>query len=167
MFIGIGAQKAGTSWLSDYLKSHPEVFHSPVKELNFFNKLLDNPLNNDDANFRLRRIETILLYLPDWPINSNRIQRLLDIAATGKIGTDERAYFDYFASRIGNERIFGEISPSYSHLGVEGYKKMAAAHSDMRIIFLLRDPVERTCSSIRHTWRVPLTLSLGGNPCDH
>jgi hypothetical protein len=34
--LGVGAQKAGTSWLYRYLKSHPEIFMSPIKEMHFF-----------------------------------------------------------------------------------------------------------------------------------
>ncbi len=44
--------------------------------------------------------------------------------------------------------------------GVEGYKKWQ--HHPLRYAdhILLRDPVERTCSSIRHTWRYRPNLSL-------
>ena len=37
-FIGIGVQKAGTSWLSEALNEHPEVYIHPKKEGHFFNK---------------------------------------------------------------------------------------------------------------------------------
>jgi hypothetical protein len=36
LVIGLGAMKTGTTWLSDYLASHPQFFHSPVKEMNSF-----------------------------------------------------------------------------------------------------------------------------------
>lgn len=35
-FIGIGAQKAATTWLHDVLSAHPEVFVSEPKEIDFF-----------------------------------------------------------------------------------------------------------------------------------
>lgn len=35
-FLGVGAQKAGTSWIGKYLNSHPQVFMSPIKELHYF-----------------------------------------------------------------------------------------------------------------------------------
>jgi hypothetical protein len=38
-FLGIGAQKAGTSWLCECLRAHPEVFVAEKKELHFFNYL--------------------------------------------------------------------------------------------------------------------------------
>ena len=41
-FIGIGAQKSGTSWIYQMLRQHPEVYvPSKVKELHFFNKQIN------------------------------------------------------------------------------------------------------------------------------
>ena len=37
-FIGIGVQKAGTSWLSEALNEHPDIKVHPKKEAHFFNK---------------------------------------------------------------------------------------------------------------------------------
>lgn len=37
-FIGIGVQKAGTSWLGEVLNEHPEIKIHPKKEAHFFNK---------------------------------------------------------------------------------------------------------------------------------
>jgi len=37
-FIGIGAEKAGTTWIADCLAEHPEVCFSREKELFFFNE---------------------------------------------------------------------------------------------------------------------------------
>ena len=36
LLLCIGAQKAGTTWLADYLRDHPEVHLPPVKEVHFF-----------------------------------------------------------------------------------------------------------------------------------
>ena len=35
-FVCIGAQKAGTTWLYDNLRPHPEVWLPQVKEIHFF-----------------------------------------------------------------------------------------------------------------------------------
>lgn len=37
-FIGIGAEKSGTSWLADCFREHPEIFVPKTKELFFFNE---------------------------------------------------------------------------------------------------------------------------------
>lgn len=46
-FIGIGAPKAGTTWLFRCLQEHPEVYMAPVKETKFF----------DDESIEGRRAE--------------------------------------------------------------------------------------------------------------
>jgi hypothetical protein len=37
--VGVGAQKAGTTWLFDYLGRHPDVAMSPIKELHYFDQI--------------------------------------------------------------------------------------------------------------------------------
>jgi hypothetical protein len=37
-FLGIGSQRCGTSWAARVLRSHPDIFLSRPKELNFFSK---------------------------------------------------------------------------------------------------------------------------------
>src|SRR5204862_8294166 len=37
-FLGIGAQKAGTTWLYEMLRLTPEVWMPPVKELHYFSR---------------------------------------------------------------------------------------------------------------------------------
>ena len=37
-FIGIGVQKAGTSWLAEALNEHPNIYIYPKKEAHYFNK---------------------------------------------------------------------------------------------------------------------------------
>ena len=49
LVIGLGAMKSGTTWLSDYLGSHPQFFHSPIKEMNVFANL--SPTNPAYPNF--------------------------------------------------------------------------------------------------------------------
>ena len=39
-----GAVKAGTSWLYEYLRSHPETHLRSIKEMQFFNKLDEGAL---------------------------------------------------------------------------------------------------------------------------
>ncbi|MBD3316175.1 MAG: glycosyltransferase, partial [Chitinivibrionales bacterium] len=43
-FLGIGAQKAGTSWLDANLRKHPELFLPDMKELHFFDARYDRGL---------------------------------------------------------------------------------------------------------------------------
>lgn len=51
-FLGIGAQKAGTTWLHENLRSHPEIFLHDAKELHFFDLHLGRGLRHYKSLFR-------------------------------------------------------------------------------------------------------------------
>jgi len=50
-FIGVGAQRAGTTWLYHCLKEHPEIYMSEDKELRFFNYNYDEGIESYSRNF--------------------------------------------------------------------------------------------------------------------
>jgi len=52
-FLGIGAQKAGTSWLHTMLARHPGIAFPPIKELHFW----DGPHTTADINAYLSRFQ--------------------------------------------------------------------------------------------------------------
>ena len=165
LVIGLGAMKSGTTWLSDYLGSHPDFFHSPIKEMNTFASLFpDNPRYPDyiyrpGESYRLWRMEKIVLSFGSAPprldrtdSERERFDRLRALAQLGRLATTDE-YLAYFEERIGEQRHFGEISPSYSHLPAEAYAAMAGLTKDVRFLFLMRDPTERAASHLRHARR--------------
>lgn len=50
-FLGIGVQRAGTTWLHNCLDEHPEVFVPLQKELRFFNREFDRGVDWYSAHF--------------------------------------------------------------------------------------------------------------------
>jgi hypothetical protein len=126
-FLVIGSMKAGTSSLHHYLQSHPQIFMSPRKELDFFTK-------ERSSNRGI-----------DW-------------------------YESHFADADGALAI-GETSPSYSKHPQYGPvpKLVARALPDIRLIYLIRHPVERMRSHYIHwvlkgTEREPIDKALLTNP---
>lgn len=51
-FLGIGAQKAGTTWLHENLNRHPKIFLPKEKEVHFFNEKFSSPLTDYQAIFK-------------------------------------------------------------------------------------------------------------------
>lgn len=51
-FVGVGAQKAGTTWWYDLLTGHPDVFDHPSahKERHFFMRFFDTEFEDDDIS---------------------------------------------------------------------------------------------------------------------
>lgn len=148
--VGLGAMKGGTTWLSTYLDGIPQFLHSPVKEMNFFNQLRDNPFLGRDESYRALQMEAIVL---DKPFKRSRHwDKLRALAQLGRLATIDD-YLSYFAERMGRETHFGEISPAYSHLPPETLRDIAGITKDVRFLFMMRDPARRAASHIRHLRR--------------
>lgn len=162
LVIGLGAMKSGTTWLSNYLEGHPHFFLSPVKEMNSYAVLF--PKNPDYPDYFYGPTDDMLLWrmqsgilkygsrrsaLRDLALNKGKgFDRVRALAQLNNItSTDD--YFRYFEERIGKQRHFGEISPSYAHLPSEAYTCMASLCEDVRFLFLMRDPALRAASHMR------------------
>ena len=108
-FLGIGAQKAGTTTLQALLAQHPQVFLPDRKELHYFSLHFDAGLQ--------------------W-------------------------YGNQFAA-AGPAQRCGEITPYYL-FHPQAPLRIRALLPQVRLIVLLRDPVERTLSQYFHARRLGL-----------
>ncbi|HEY1613342.1 MAG TPA: sulfotransferase [Rhizomicrobium sp.] len=118
--LGVGAQKAGTTWLHDYLSQRGDI-HMPRKEIHYFNKKYGPGREPDE----------------------------FDNSAFGqKRGGD--FYREFFRKRVPDEiNFFGEITPAYAIIGKRGFQEIKNLFSKSRVIFIMRDPVQRFYSQIR------------------
>jgi hypothetical protein len=98
-FLCIGAQKAGTTWLCENLRKHPEIFIPRPQSTHYF-----------DRDFH----------------------RSLEF------------YSDRF--RPGISKVKGESCPAYAVLPRERIRAVRSLMPRVRILFLLRNPVERAWS---------------------
>lgn len=127
-FIVVGAMKAGTTSLYHYLRAHPQVFMSPIKELDFF---------VEEANWR-RGLE--------W-------------------------YQKQFEGAGPDAVAIGEASTAYSkHPLVTGVpERLARVLPAARLIYVVRDPIERIRSHYDHRVAIgaesaPLEQAILTNP---
>jgi hypothetical protein len=157
-FLGIGAQKAGTTWLWENLRVHPDVFMTPVKEIHYFDRSTDYPSPNWISTERFasrlfgrnphdRRFRRRLL---------SRIRRNLMKPEPGRIAWDARyllgTYDDrWYGSlfRSPDHKVRGEITPAYSILSEADVRRIGSLMPGLRVIFVMREPVERTWSGVR------------------
>jgi hypothetical protein len=139
-FLCIGAQKAGTSWLDVMLRQHPGVFLPPMKEVHFFD----------------------FIYLPghrQWIRTSFRkhLQRHggrdgyeAYFARLEALPRREDAWYAaVFDHADADGRVTGEITPAYSILPVEGIARARAVNPATKILYIVRDPVDRALSHLR------------------
>ncbi|MEM7441020.1 MAG: sulfotransferase domain-containing protein [Pseudomonadota bacterium] len=142
--LGVGAHKAGTTWLYEYLFQHPQVAMSPVKEMHFFGY-------RDCGAW-------------EWPITHFRKKlkrRMAHDAETGRqrpygplrerirMQGDIEKYRGFFRRRIGEAHVFGEITPAYCHLPAAEYAFINSYFKNTKVIYLMRNPADRHWSHMR------------------
>jgi hypothetical protein len=116
-FIVVGAARCGTTSLGAYLSQHPEVFVATRKETSFW------LFEGRPPQFT-------------GPGDDYFCRRAIT----------ERAAYDDLFRRAGPERAIGEASVYYLHRP-EVFERIDQALPDVRVIAILRDPVERAFSA--------------------
>ena len=135
-FLIIGAMKAGTTSLCQYLNQHPQVYMSPIKEPNFF-ALEGSSLDFSGAE------------------GKEKIQRWLEREFVTNI-EEYRALF----RRVSSEKAVGEASPMYLYNPVAP-SRIKHYIPEAKVIAILRNPVERAYSAfvyMRRDGREPLSV---------
>jgi|YNPMSStandDraft_1061717.scaffolds.fasta_scaffold11919_4 hypothetical protein len=151
-FLGIGAQKAGTTWLHHNLARHPQIWLPPVKELHY--------LDHDPPSLR-RRLFGRAEHLASARAHL-RAQLLawLRGAVDADLGWAMRCcllprsddwYATLFPSRPG--RLCGEICPGYARLDRARVASLRERAPRLKLIYLLRNPLDRAWSMVAMHFR--------------
>ncbi|MEP0356622.1 sulfotransferase [Paraglaciecola sp.] len=147
-FLVIGAQKAGTTWLDKMFKSHPDIWTPPVKELQFFNSYYMSEAfkwtRAHRKNHALKSIEYAISNKEN--INWNKVRLSVHIGEPVKV--DYNWYNKVFDYALPNT-CKGEMSPEYSLLNQKHINEISKFYPNLKIILVIRDPVERAISGIQ------------------
>ena len=146
-FIGIGVQKAATTWVYEFLQKHPEAWLPPLKEVNYFNNLYFKDGSAWCGDWRrqnaLLRLKTVLAREqdpdPKW------ISLLLMLIAE-KI--DDSWYQRLFGYAPPSAKA-GEITPEYAMLPKAAIEHLCDLSPEVRIVIMLRNPVDRAVSHLK------------------
>jgi hypothetical protein len=144
-FFLAGVPKAGTTSLYFYLRQHPQVYMSPIKEPTFFAAadLLADPYRQQFRRFLERDPTALRIFLEDTQANTAQhfILRRGD-------------YLTLFHD-VRHESAIGEASADYFWLP-SAAAAIRAAVPAARLIFILRHPAERLFSwYLLALWRDP------------
>jgi hypothetical protein len=143
-FLCVGAQKAGTTWLDKMFNGHKAIWTPPVKELQYFNELYMTNTFKWTKRHRLSHGEKA----KSWAVKKGDQKRvdLCEHITMGKISTEwYEKVFDYAPKGT----IKGEMTPEYSLLSEKHVKHIAEQYPDLKIIFVMREPLERALSGIK------------------
>lgn len=144
--LGVGAQKAGTSWLHQQLHSRPDADFGVLKEYHVHDARTVPELA------RFRRLNVAIGRPGSWIQPRSWLRQWF-------IRKPQR-YVDYFTwllqrprLRSGPVRLTGDITPSYALLSAATLGEIRDAFTQrgipVRPVFLMRDPIERLISSQR------------------
>jgi hypothetical protein len=132
-FFIVGAAKAGTTALYDFLSQHPGIYMSPVKEPHFFSRDIDLSLLRKKVKQRIEA-EDMDAYFRS---GMNRIIHRAYIR-------EQSVYLRLFEN-AGSDKKAGEASPSYLYSKVAA-REIREFNPEARIIILLRQPAKRAYS---------------------
>ena len=153
-FIGIGAQKAGTTWLGHNLQLHPGVWMPEINELHYFNDRINDPKNpftrlydkikggrTVDRRWRRQVKSRIQRYRRNFS-EEDFLWNLKYYAGA----PDDEWYASLFEA--GQGKVKGEITPAYSMLDRESIAHVHSLVPDAKLIFMMRNPIERAWSQV-------------------
>ncbi len=151
LFFCVGAAKAGTSWLHAQMAAHPECHFRALKELHYFDAIDGGRLDKERARHAAEH-ERVIAWAGNEPTDRQAAlmrdrAEWLDVLARGH--EDREAYLTYLTNGAGEARVVGDVTPAYALLSRARLESMAGMAPDVRVLYLLRDPVERLWSHVR------------------
>jgi len=144
--LGVGAQKAGTTWLHHYLSNRADVWLPQIKELHYLDVRFRPEFSTGFIGKALRRLQEHVAASQGELEFSERLRNLMDHV---RLYYEENGYFEFFASRVGAQPLFGEITPAYSIVPKEAFAYVKSIFPRSKAILLMRDPIERHHSQLR------------------
>ena len=132
--LGVGAQKAGTSWLHKQVSRSKFVDFGILKEYHIWDAIFVKHCNH---------------WLVDEPNKKPVIDSLRYLMQKNK-GT----YETYFAGLVNDKiKLTGDITPSYAALDKNQFNeiklRLESYGFQVKVVFLMRDPVLRNWSALR------------------
>lgn len=152
-FFCIGATKAGTSWLHDHLSRHDECYLRSIKELHYFSRSSTTQFGR-----ALRECEDKIALLqagvdlsgrgkPDVCRQLADLRDWQDVLQLREVNLP--AYRSYLTKGMGSGHLVGDMTPAYALLPAKTLQDLLAVGSNVRVVYLIRDPLERLWSHVR------------------
>ena len=147
LFLSVGAMKAGTTWLYEQLKMHPDIYFTPEKEIHYFANIegIEGQLSRRNRLAKLKsKIDESagkdLAWLED---NMGDMSWYFGFADAENI--DGRWYESLFRLK-GGEKYCADFSNLYCQMDEKGWMNVRRVANNVKAIYTLRDPLKRLWS---------------------
>jgi hypothetical protein len=151
-FVCIGAQKTGTTWLARALRTHPDLFLTPVTEVHYFDHIrgMTEHLSRRKRRSRYRKYHQRLL--TQWHHFGEHRSQWGWYRDYMRSPINDEWYASLFRHR-GDKQFAGEVTPEYAIIGKEGFEHLRTLAPEVRVLFVMRNPVTRAWSQALHLCR--------------
>lgn len=147
LFLSVGAMKAGTTWLYEQLKDHPQIYFTPEKEIHYFaNKVgIEDQLSKHQRVGKLKSVmgEYAKGNLKYIAMNVDRIYWYANFSRANEINNE---WYESLFSLAVDAKYCADFSNLYCQMGEEGWENVKAVSTNQKVIYTLRDPIERAWS---------------------
>ena len=146
-FLGIGVSRAGTTYLYDRLRAHPQVWLPPLKELHFFDRDRYGwpvPSGRSLAGRCRLLLATVRRHRGDWKARADVRFAWRYFQSNPDVLESYRRYFP----RLGRRVVRGEITPDYCDLDEARIAEIKQAFPDLKLLLTLRHPLRRFESQV-------------------
>jgi len=147
-FCCIGSQKSGTTWLGRVLSCHENIWVHPLKEIHYFDYKYCDKFTNEEIYTSRKR--SLINYLTGLDYKSFKQSKLkYQLLHTHAKNFNDDWYINLFKDKPKKATISGELTPSYNRLPENGFQHLQKLHPNVKIIFLMREPVKRLTSALK------------------
>jgi hypothetical protein len=163
-FIGIGAMKAGTTWLYENLNSLDKFSFPIFKEIHYFDrsKYYISSTKLEETYF-LKRLLNIVFFKKILKI----IYKTIKLKSFRKEGFQKLSFHfsnyndRWYSGLFKNFKNYsGEITPAYMFLEKKDIIRMHKFNENLKLILILRNPIERAWSHYKFKFRKGYELNL-------
>lgn len=145
LLYGIGAPKAGTSWLYEYFHGHPQCHLRAIKETHYFDALAHNNFDDRVAFLRKKAARLRGAGLVDDARDAEELAQVFSMNPDG-----HKPYVGYMTGGAdAGTRVVADITPGYANMGARWLAEMTKVSLPVRFLYVLRDPVDRLWSHLK------------------
>lgn len=149
LFLSVGAMKAGTTWLYDKLRQHPDIYFTPLKEVHFFahyygkSSILEQTKRDARACHALSKSERSIGGTTDYDNLTKWYSRYRCEPV------DYLWLYEIMEQGIKKEQYVSDFSNLGCFLDIKDWEDVRNHVDKLRVIYILRDPLSRIWSHFK------------------
>lgn len=147
LFLSVGAMKAGTTWLYNQLKDHPDIYFTPEKEIHYFaNKVgIENQLNRKSRVEKLKnQIDRVRYGSLKFLAEHNEELAWYALYANQDVISNQ--WYESLFILNENKKFCADFSNLYCLMGEDGWDNVRKTARNVKVIYTVRDPFKRLWS---------------------